>query len=456
MAVEAILPFLQRVYGGRRWLVGLEVAQGATATCRRLRAWGCPKGLVIAARSATGPLPDPDDADVILLHRPHLPMMEAIHDAEEALRELPAAVRAAVDTWDPDGQALALGAFFSDGRPIAGRRFWGRRPAEWRRLEDKVVVDACWDAAGVVRAPSEVVELTEEAVRAAHARLDRGLGTVWSGDATAGFHGGATYTTVVRAGGDVGPAVVHLRRRCRRARGMPFLEGIPCSAHGVVFPDHVVVLRPAEMVVLRGGRTGFVYFRGGTCWDPPPARRDELRAAVRRVGEHLRATLGYRGAFTVDGVMSAEGFRPTELNPRVGAALGMMHGALPFQMLSDALVEGHVPPVDPVALEAELLAHADAHRVGSLGVTFPTVLSEARELRLRWDGAAWGACDEGDPEADARLSIGPGVAGGYANLSFARPPVGESLGPRAVGLAAWLDAHVGAGFGPLTAARDVS
>jgi len=88
----------------------------------------------------------------------------------------------------------------------------------------------------------------------------------------------------------VDAAVAHLRTRCTTARGMPFLEGIPCSAHGIVFPDGVVVLRPAEMVVLRGGRTGFVYFRGGTCWDPPAARREELRALVRRVGGHLRGT----------------------------------------------------------------------------------------------------------------------------------------------------------------------
>jgi hypothetical protein len=450
MVIERVLSHLAHVYGGKRWLLGVEVAQAATPTCRRLRGWGCPPPFVVAGRSGSGPVPGADEALLTLLGRPPLPMMEAIHDAEEALRALPPEVQAAIDAWDPDRSAGALGAFFSDGRPIGGRPFFGARPAAWRRLEDKVAIDAVWDAAGVERAPSLLRPLEPGAVASAHATLDRGLGTVWSGDAERGFHGGATYTVHVPDGSAVDAAVAHLRTRCTTARGMPFLEGIPCSAHGIVFPDGVVVLRPAEMVVLRGGRTGFVYFRGGTCWDPPAARREELRALVRRVGVHLRATLGYRGAFTVDGVMTADGFRPTELNPRVGAALGMMHGGLPFSMLSDALVEGLVPEVDPAALELELLTHADANRVGSLGVTFAVPLPETTEHTLSWTGAGWVEAEAGD----AQLRLGPGPSGGYANLSLVPPPVGESLAPRAAALATWLDRHVGTDFGPLVAARE--
>ena len=90
---------------------------------------------------------------------------------------------------------------------------------------------------------------------------------------------------------------------------MPFLEGIPCSIHGVVFhPD-------------------------------------------RRVGAGLRERVGYRGAFTVDGVLAAQGFLPTELNPRLGAGLSTMTRdlpGLPVGLLDRVLIEG-----EPVAFAAD-------------------------------------------------------------------------------------------------------
>ena len=37
----------------------------------------------------------------------------------------------------------------------------------------------------------------------------------------------------------------------------------------------------------------------------------------------LRDRIGYRGALGVDGVMTADGFRPTELNPRCSVGLSI-------------------------------------------------------------------------------------------------------------------------------------
>ena len=71
------------------------------------------------------------------------------------------------------------------------------------------------------------------------------------------------------------------RRRGRRPSGrardrvrvMPFLEGVPCTIHGVVFPDHVIVVRPVEQITLRhaAGPT-FLYAGCATFCDPPAAR----------------------------------------------------------------------------------------------------------------------------------------------------------------------------------------
>ena len=101
---------------------------------------------------------------------------------------------------------------------------------------------------------------------------------------------------------------------------MPFLEGVPCSIHGFVLPDGTAALRPVEIVMLRDPATrAFGYGGLGTTWDPPPADREAMRDAVRRVGAHLQREHGYRGAFGIDGVLTADGFRPTELNTRMSA-----------------------------------------------------------------------------------------------------------------------------------------
>ena len=103
---------------------------------------------------------------------------------------------------------------------------------------------------------------------AAAGRLDRGAGTAWAGDARQGFHGGAFGLRWVKAEEDVAEAVAFLAARCDRVRVMPFLEGIPCSIHGVVFPRGAATFRPVEMVTLRrpGGSGGPPGWTG--CWRP--------------------------------------------------------------------------------------------------------------------------------------------------------------------------------------------
>jgi hypothetical protein len=454
MHVEAAEAELEQIYGRQAWLVAADVLQAAGATIRRLRAWGAPRCFAIAARNGTGEAPSAEDCEFVVLDLPPQPMMDAIHAAEDAVRTLSPAIQAAVDRFDPSGQLRVIGPIFSDGRPVAGRRFWGARPAAWRALEDKVVIDALWDAAGVPRAPSQVAPVDLEALRAAADRQDEGHGTVWAGDASRGFHGGATYTCRVTTPAEALIAYEHLRTRCRAARVMPYLRGIPCSIHGVVFPTHTLVLRPAEMLtLLRPGGTGFLYARAATFWDPPADERAALRDLARRVGDHLRRTVGYRGAFTVDGVMTGRGFRPTELNPRVGAALGLMVPSFGFSFLHDALVEGLPLVGDPVGLEEELLAQADAHRNGSIGFVVNTPFSTTVRRSLLFQRGEWRASLEGEP-VDGELSVGPGPSGGFVNLTLtaARTPTGPPVAPRAAALVRYVDAHFATGIGEVSPA----
>ncbi len=447
---------LRAVYGTRPWLVASDVLQGGARTVRRLRTWGAPRCFGIAAREGVGDLVvGPEDWEHHVLGLPSAPFMEAIHSAEDALRDLPSDLQEAVDRFDPDHAMRVIGTIVSDGRPVAGRAFWGSRPRSWRDLEDKVKIDRLWDECGIPRMPSEIVAVDGAALRAAHRRLDRGTGTVWAGDATRGFHGGASFTFPVRTDADASVATEALAARCVRVRVMPYLDGIPCSIHGIVFPGHVVVLRPAELLVLRHGGTGrFVYCRADTFWDPKPATREAMRAAARAAGTSLRSSVGYRGAFTIDGIATADGFRPTELNPRVGAALMLMDADFPFSFLHDALVEQVPFTTDPAALERALLERADASRHANILLQTDVTLATAK-LPLRFDGTEWRDA-RGDDDADGVLNVGPGPTGGTLSLQVdpEHAPVGVSLAPRVAALADFADARFGLRVGPLVPAID--
>jgi hypothetical protein len=54
-----------------------------------------------------------------------------------------------------------------------------------------------------------------------------------------------------------------------------------------------------------------------------------MRSIARAAGAGLRAEVGFRGPFTVDGVVNGDRFQPTELNPRMGAGLNVIARGLP-------------------------------------------------------------------------------------------------------------------------------
>lgn len=465
MVIARIESDLREIYGSRPWLVAADVLPAAAQTIRRLRAYGAPRCFAIAARHGTGELPVAEDCEYRVLGLPPMPMMEAIHAAERALRDLPEEVQLAVDRFDPERKLSVIGSIFSNGQQVAGRPFWGARKPAWQALEDKTIVDALWDAASVERLPCEVVPLEPGALAAAVGRLDRGHGTVWAGDASRGFHGGATYTCRVSGPEDFERARVHLSTRCTHARVMSFLEGIPCSIHGVVLGggQPPLALRPAEMLTLRrpGSPTGFLYARVATFWDPPFAVREEMRAVSRRVGRHLDEVYGYRGAFTIDGICTREGFRPTELNPRVGAALGLMAPEFPFSLMHDALVEGVAQRWDAEGLERELIAIADGTRRGMIGFLTSRAFGETTSQRLSWTGLEWVPSDPEGP-CDGELSAGPGPEGGAVHVRLApgvsaapgRIEIGRSVAPLAVAAVAYADRCFGTGIGAVEAAHE--
>ncbi len=440
---------LREVFDGRKVILAGAVAVVWREHVETLRSAGASDVLVVATEGrGAGTLPDA--RTVVVEPAAALSMMERLHHTNEVLADPPGTIVDALDDFDPTGTALVVGSFTNAVPELAGRPFLAHRRPRWVALEDKVVIDAFWDRAGVRRRPSVVLPVAE--APAAAASLDAGVGTVWAADAREGFHGGATWTRWVGED-DAAGVVDELRAVCATVRVMPFVEGVPCSVHGIVLPDGVAVVRPVEMVVLRSGRR-FVYTGCATYWDPPTWVRDQMRAVARRVGERLAAEVGFRGAFTVDGVAAADGFWPTELNPRFGGGLMTMSradGRLPLLLLNDLVVAGHPLGRTAHQLEDELVERGDANRGGGTWMlSVPGDLSSV-DRQVAMDAGTWRWAGDDEPEAGHVV----GGEGFLRNLyTSSRVPIGPPSAPLAAAFWEFADRELGTGTGGLTAAHD--
>jgi hypothetical protein len=459
--IEYYRELLKPVFSGRRFLHIGGAVPALRATAKELAELGAERPFLLGSTLGVGGVPDDDEAAWYALDERAEDAIQAIWAYEARLRDLPHDARVALERWDPDRRARALGAIvLSDVREVAGRARYARRLPEWAALEDKTQSPAFFDSIGVRRGALAVVRAEPGCLRSADARLDRGLGTVWAGDTRQGINGGGAFVRWVRGEESAREAEAFFAARCDRVRVMPFIAGIPCSIHGIVFPEGAAVFRPIEMLTLRRPTAGrFTYAGTASYWDPPADDRAAMRETARRVAEGLRAQLGYRGAFTLDGVLGPDGFVPTELNPRIGA--GMRHlcertPELPLLPLAFAAAEGEPLDYRPRALEEVVLELADAKRSGGPRVSVPTRWDETRSLRLVERPEGVREADEGE-EADGVLLAGPSDTGGFATYipRIEGVAIGPSFAPRAVRVLAAADALVGADIGPLEAAQPV-
>lgn len=454
---------LRSTYAGRSWIIAMDRLAAQTGIVRELDGYGAASIYCVAGARGTGPLPESSVlAGQSVLDISASTMMDGVRMTLEGMANLPDEDIAKIDAFDPSHTARSIGTIFDDGRPVGRRKKYGARAPEWMALEDKIIIDQVWDAVGVPRAPRTIVDISDlDALKRAHDEHDVGSGSVWAADNSEGFHGGGEYTRWVNSPERLARALEFFKARSKKVRVMPFLEGVPCSIHGLVFPDYTVSLRPCEMIILRSRtRAKFHYARAASFWDPPTTRRDEMRDMVRRVGDHLRETVGYRGAFTIDGVMTSEGFRPSELNPRIGAALGVVCNdisPMSLFLLEKALIEGEPLEWRARALEAMLLERADARRAGVASTLTTQRPEESRSLGLILNGDAIELVKEGEL-VDIDVTWGPAPAGGYMMMKFNqdRTPIGPSIAPSVAKVIRFLDQRWSLGIGELEASRDVS
>jgi hypothetical protein len=284
---------------------------------------------------------------------------------------------------------------------------------------------------------------------------------VWSGDTKEGFNGAGDYVRWVRPEGDWSDdeanALAYFLPRCDRVRVMPFLDGVPCSIHALVLPDGTAAFRPVEISILRD-ETARTFQYGGlsTYWDAPAADREAMREAARSVGEHLREAYGYRGAFGIDGVLTADGFRPTELNTRASAGFHQvteLHHQL-FALLQDALVLGEDHGVRVADVEA-LLPLIDAAPSGRpVAFVKDAVVGDVTEA-LTWDGQRFDIAAPGR-ETDDVLVMADTPSGLFAKVQPCAA-LGPGMRLATINLALYdlLRREFGIDLGNLSAAPDL-
>lgn len=316
------------------------------------------------------------------------------------------------------------------------------------------MADALWDRAGVHRADARVVGSTESELRSAHEALDSGQGTVWSADQKQGWNGGAWGVRWVNDRHTFDSALSFMTEHATKVRVMPYLLGQSCSIHGIVFPDYVASLMPCEMIILRDRTAGrFIYSQVATHWTPHPEVTEQLRQVARAVGRYLQKEFGYRGMFSVDGLLTREGFLPTELNPRYAAGLNLLSPVSPrldLYLLHMALVQGSPIDWNSVALENAILQQADANRVASAGVMTAAPLDTPIELDLVRDGCSWRP-SKGEEAPHVHVSASPSSQATMVRLRFdARfMPRERPITPAVQGVLTWLSAVHRLPFGTL-------
>ena len=210
-----------------------------------------------------------------------------------------------VASFDPSGVAPLLLPDPLDPVRAGRRRRLGMRPRSVSAFEDKTVVDSLWDAIGIARASSVVIDGVHDLVDIGK-RVDQGHGVVCSVQPI-----GASPS----AGGDgiwwwrddVPPRLnVH---DCR-VRVMPLLSGAPVRLHGLVTREQIVCFPPMEIVTLPRLDRGTFLCTGSVTSSVLDPTLDELTGTI---GTGLRERLDYRGAFSVDGILTTSGFVPTDL-----------------------------------------------------------------------------------------------------------------------------------------------
>ena len=213
---------LTDLIGGRRVILAGAAAAAWTPLVPVIRSLGA-SDVLVAATEGRGAGPQPD-AEIVAVEPP--PEVEGtmprMRHSLAALAEPPAELRAGLEAFDPDREAVVLATFLNESPSLDGRPSVAHRRPAWVALEDKTRVDDLLDRAGVARALSVVVPVA--AAAAARHALDAGHGTVWAADSSSGYHGGAQATRWVVDDADAADVTAELAAVARTVRVLSLIH----------------------------------------------------------------------------------------------------------------------------------------------------------------------------------------------------------------------------------------
>lgn len=440
---------LAGIYGNGRWIVAAQAAVSTRGICERLEGWGS-EVLVVASNEGTGDLPE---VPIVYTGSRGETILTSIRDFYTSVEKPDAKVQQAVDHFDPDRQAQVLAEPHATATTMVGRQTFGVRRPAWSAWEDKMRVDQLWHDLDIPGPAYRIVP--NDAAPAAADALATELGTVWAADNSGGWHGGGELVRWVAGPEGYDSALEWLGPNTRRIRVMPFLDGLPCSIHGWVTSSGVAVFLPVEILILRHvGRTGFEYAGVATIWTAPLEVSEEMRDVGRRVGAHLARDVGYKGPYGVDGVVTTEGFRPTELNPRMSAGAGAQLGgvAIPLGLLMRAEIEGLVD-VDHRWLEATAIEQRKP--LFHFGKMVTEVVRDTIWIAID-DRGELGETDS-ELRSIGKVTAGPSATGSYimGDFEVGKVTPGEPVGRLAAGSLNLVAAKWGLDLPLLTAAPNL-
>ncbi|WP_145786573.1 hypothetical protein [Kitasatospora atroaurantiaca] len=352
------------------------------------------------------------------------------------------------DAFDPDRTSWLVVPDPLDPARAGTRRRLGRRQPAFRFLENKTVVDTLWDTLGVPRARSFISDLPHD-VSVLGEWVDCGGGVVCSlqpvdGDPVTGGDGMWWW----RPGEP--PSVPRSLTGRHHVRLMPLLEGLPARLHGLVLPHGVVTFPPMEIVTLpRLDRGAFLC--AGTV--PNAALIDQvgLRESAARIGSALQERMGYRGGFSVDGIVTRDGFVPTDFNARLTSAMAAAPPELRVLLHTANLLAREGIGITTEAVETlagDVFADRGAYTLH--GAATRARRDGNRRIGFRWEGLR-PVTDATSTTADGQLTLRPSPRGWLltATLLADRLPVRGHLGPLAPAVFRLSDEVFGTDFGDL-------
>ncbi|MEU9890070.1 hypothetical protein [Sphaerisporangium sp. NPDC051011] len=347
-----------------------------------------------------------------------------------------------LDDFDPAGRADLI---VPDPLlpPLTGGRIQlGRRRPDWALVEDKMLIDPLWDLAGIDRAPALTCDSVRDVADLARA-VDEGRGVVASCQHRG--HGPRAGAEGIWWWRNTPPAAFPSQAHDLRVRLMPLLEGLPCRVHGMVAAEGVTVFPPMELLSLPRPSTGTFLWAGAVPLGDHP-RSSELRRVAERSGAFLRDRFGYRGLFASDGILTTDGYRPTELTTRLTSAFESAPSELRVMLhAATVLTRAGLPLPDLGALVSSALT---SDLVTVFGASARADIAPF-ESGIAWDGIRWlpdEATDQGT------LTVRPWIRGWQLRATVRRGklpadmPIGM-IAPRLFHLA---DTQFGTSFGEVT------